>query len=50
MHKTLRCSPAMAAGLTTRLWEMKDIVALVEKAEAAAVPKVRGPYKKRGAA
>jgi len=50
MHKTLRCSPAMAAGLTARLWEMKDIVALIEKAEAAAVPKVRGPYKPRQAA
>ena len=49
MHKTLRCSPAMAAGLTTRLWEMKDIVALVEKAEIAAAPKVRGPYKPRAA-
>lgn len=47
MHKTLRCSPAMAAGLTTRLWEMKDIVTLVEKAEAVRAPKVRGPYKPR---
>ena len=47
MRKTLRCSPAMAAGLTTRLWEMKDIVALVEKAEAATEPKARGPYKPR---
>ena len=49
IHKTLRATPAMAAGLTTRLWEMKDIVALIEKAEAAAVPKVRGPYKPRQA-
>jgi IS1 family transposase len=47
MHKTLRCSPAMAAGLTTRLWEMKDIVALVEAAEAAEGPKKRGSYKPR---
>jgi IS1 family transposase len=47
IHKTLRGTPAMAAGLTTRLWEMKDIVALVEAAEAALPPKVRGPYKPR---
>lgn len=49
MHKTLRCSPAMAAGVTDRLWDMKDIVALVEKAEAAQPAKKRGPYKKRAA-
>ncbi len=47
IHKTLRITPAMAAGLTTRLWEMKDIVALVEAAEAAVPSKVRGPYKPR---
>jgi hypothetical protein len=47
IHKTLRVSPAMAAGLTTRLWDMKDIVALIEKAEAAVEPKKRGPYKPR---
>jgi hypothetical protein len=37
--------PAMAAGLTTRPWEVEDLVALVEKAEQA--PKKRGPYKPR---
>jgi hypothetical protein len=47
IHKTLRVTPAMAAGVTDRLWEVSDIVALVEAKEAAAVPKVRGPYKKR---
>lgn len=47
VHQTLRVSPAMAAGLTDRLWSVEDIVALVEAQEAAEAPKVRGPYKKR---
>ncbi len=33
IHGTLRTSPAMAAGVTDRLWEMSDIVKLVEQAE-----------------
>jgi len=36
----------MAAGVTDRLWEIEDILALVQEAEN--VPKKRGPYKKRG--
>ena len=35
IHKTLRATPAMAAGVTDRLWEIADIVKLVEDAEAA---------------
>jgi len=31
MHKTLRCSPAMAAGLTKTLWSVEDLVALADR-------------------
>jgi IS1 family transposase len=44
IHKTLRVTPAMAAGVADRLWEIADIAQLVEDAEVA--PKKRGPYKK----
>ncbi|HEX4737064.1 MAG TPA: IS1 family transposase [Allosphingosinicella sp.] len=46
IHQTLRVSPAMAAGVADRLWEISDIVALIEKAESR-LPTTRGPYKKR---
>ena len=44
VHKTLRVTPAMAAGVTDWLWEVKDIVALIDANEAA--PKKRRSYKK----
>lgn len=47
VHKTLRMSPAMATGVTDKLWDVSDLVALVEAAETG--PKKRGPYKKRAA-
>lgn len=31
VHQSLRCSPAMRAGVTNRLWKIEDIVALLEE-------------------
>ena len=33
LHQTLRVTPAMAAGVTERLWELSDLVAVLEKWE-----------------
>ena len=48
IHKTLRVTPAMEAGVTDRVWDVCDIVTLVEDAETK--PGKRGPYKKNIAA
>lgn len=46
-HASLKkLTPAMAAGVTDRLWDIEDIVKLVD--DAAPEPKKRGPYKKKG--
>jgi IS1 family transposase len=45
VHKTLRMSPAMAAGVADRLWSLEDIAEAVEA--RAPKPGKRGPYKKR---
>ncbi len=37
IHKTLRMTPAMAVGVTKRLWEMSDIVEVLEAWETASV-------------
>jgi IS1 family transposase len=34
VHQTLRMTPAMAAGVTKRLWEMSDVVDMLEAREA----------------
>jgi len=31
IHQTLRVTPAMAAGVTDRLWDVSDIVKLLEE-------------------
>ena len=41
IHKALKVTPAMAAGITDRLWSIEAIDARAEP------PKTRGPYKKR---
>ena len=45
VHKTLRMSPAMAAGVTDTLRDAEWIVGLIDA--RAAKPGLRGPYKKR---
>lgn len=35
IHQTLRCTPAMAANVTTKLWELSDMVKVLEDWEAA---------------
>jgi hypothetical protein len=36
IHRTLRTSPAMAAGVTDRLWDVSDIVELLQQVESKA--------------
>ena len=45
IHKTLRITPAMAAGLSDHVWSLEEVVQMAD----ATMPKPgpRGPYKKR---
>lgn len=43
IHRTLRVTPAMEAGIADHVWSMKEIAGLVKDE----VPKKRGPYKKK---
>ncbi len=43
IHKTLRVTPAMEAGIADHVWSLEEIAALIPEPEA----KKRGPYKKR---
>lgn len=43
IHKTLRVTPAMEAGISDHVWSLEEIAGLVRNEE----PKKRGPYKKK---
>lgn len=43
IHKTIKVTPAMEAGIASRVWELSDVVDLIPEP----VAKKRGPYKKR---
>lgn len=45
VHKTLKMSPAMAAGVSQTLWSMDDLCEMMDA--VAPKPGPRGPYKKR---
>jgi hypothetical protein len=44
IHKTLRVTPAMQAGIADRVFGWEDLLACIDADQA---PKKRGPYKKR---
>ena len=50
IHQTLRCTPAMEAGVTDRLWSINDMAALVEAHEESASDITRKGWTKRRAA
>jgi hypothetical protein len=45
VHKTLRVTPAMEAGLADHVWSIEELASIVPMAEA----QKRGPYKKKAA-
>jgi IS1 family transposase len=45
IHKSLRVTPAMEAGLTDRVWSFDDLIGKID--EMNPVPAKRGPYKKK---
>jgi IS1 family transposase len=45
IHKTLRITPSMAAGLSDHVWSLEEIVMMADSSMPK--PSKRGPYKKR---
>jgi hypothetical protein len=48
IHKTLRITPAMAAGLSDHVWSLEEIVQMADS--FLPKPSKRGPYKKSSVA
>jgi hypothetical protein len=48
IHKTLRITPAMAAGLSESAWTLEDITTMADR--YLPQPAKRGPYRKKSAA
>ena len=46
IHKTLRVTPAMEAGIANHVWSIEELVSVLP----IVAPKPRGPYKKRAKA
>ena len=40
IHKSPRTTPAMAAGIETRLWSMEDVVAMIDEHTERIAPKL----------
>jgi hypothetical protein len=45
IHKSLRVTPAMAAGIADHVWGLEEIIARMDAMQPE--PQPRGPYKKR---
>jgi len=44
IHKTLRITPSMAAGLSDHVWSLEEIVLMADSYRTK--PEKRGPYRK----
>ena len=47
IHRTLRMTPAMAAGVTDRLWDVADLVALWESYEQRRAERARRKWRRQ---
>ena len=47
IHKTLRATPAMEAGLTDHVWSCEEVARLLDAKNMVQKSAKRGPYQKR---